>query len=121
MSERTVNGVEHNNNQRDDDNIRRVHVLLASAASVPYEGKMPAVDLDSPAILIWLADGITPSDNDFEEPQSWTLKQAIEQAYEASKDHSKQPWIMAEGHIIDKNGITQIMSSLRTRREFDRG
>jgi hypothetical protein len=82
---------------------------------------MPAVDPDSPAILIWLAEGITPSDKDFEEPQSWTLKQAVEQAHEASKDHSKRPWIMAEGHIIDANAITQIMSALRARREFDLG
>jgi hypothetical protein len=80
---------------------------------------MPGVDPASPAILIWRAEGITPSDKDFEEPQSWTLEQAVEQAHEAAKDHSKRPWIMAEGHIIDANGISQIVSALRARREFD--
>jgi hypothetical protein len=41
---------------------------------------MTAVHIDAAAILIWLADGITPSDKDFEEPQSWTLEQAVKQA-----------------------------------------
>jgi hypothetical protein len=82
---------------------------------------MPAIDTNSAAVLIWLTDGITPSDKDFEEPQSWTLGQAAEQAHEVSKDHSKRPWIKAEGHIIDENGITQIMSALRAMRQFDRG
>jgi hypothetical protein len=81
---------------------------------------MPTVDPDSPAILIWLAQGVTPSGKDFGEPQSWTLKQAVEQAHEASKDHSKRPWIMAEDQIIDVNGIAQIMSALIARTAFDR-
>jgi hypothetical protein len=79
---------------------------------------MPAVDPDAQATLIWLADGIMPSDKDFEEAQSWTLEDAVEQAYEASKDHNKRPWILTEGHILDGSAIAQVMSGLRAMRQL---
>jgi hypothetical protein len=79
---------------------------------------MPAVDPDAQATLIWLADGMTPSDKDFAEAQSWTLEEAVEQAYEASKDHNKRPWILTEGHILDGSAIAQVMSGLRATKQF---
>jgi hypothetical protein len=69
---------------------------------------MPVVDPDAQATLIWLADGLTPSDKDFEEAQSWTLEEAVEQAYEAAKDHNKRPWILTEGHVLDGSAIAQV-------------
>jgi hypothetical protein len=81
---------------------------------------MRTIDPDAPAILIWLGGSIAPSDKDFEgSSQSWTLEQAVEQAYEASKDQSKWPWIMTEGQILDENGIAQVMSGIRAMRRFD--
>jgi hypothetical protein len=82
---------------------------------------MPAIDPDAPATLVWLADGIKPSDKDFEGSQSWTLEEAVEQAYEASKDHSKRPWIMTGGHILDESGITRVMSGIRAMRRRGTG
>ena len=79
---------------------------------------MPAFDPDAPATLIWLADGTVPSEKDFEAAQSWRLEEAVEQAHGASKDHSKRPWIMTEGRVLDESGITQVMSGLRAMRRF---
>ncbi|MFZ1011032.1 MAG: hypothetical protein WAN65_29610 [Candidatus Sulfotelmatobacter sp.] len=81
---------------------------------------MVSIDPDAPALLIWLPEGVTASAEDFHVTQSWTLEQAVEQAYEASKDHNKRPWIMTNGRILDENGITQTMSGLRAMRRFDR-
>jgi hypothetical protein len=76
------------------------------------------IDPDAPAILIWLPEGITPSDRDFEGNQSWTLEQAAEQAYNVSKDHNKRPWIRSDGRILGESEIAQIMSGLRAMRRL---
>jgi hypothetical protein len=78
------------------------------------------IDPDAPAILIWLPEGTTPSDEDFEGNQSWTLEQAAEQAYNVSKDHNKRPWIQADGRILGESEITQVMAGLRAMRRFNR-
>ena len=77
---------------------------------------MSPINLDAPAILIWLPDGVIPSDKDFDVHQSWMLTQAIEQAYEASKDHSKRPWIKTNGRILGATEIIQTMYGLRALR-----
>jgi hypothetical protein len=42
---------------------------------------MPSINPDLPAVLVWLPDGVAPSDEDFDVGQSWTLERAAEQAY----------------------------------------
>ena len=74
---------------------------------------MPTIDLDAPAVLIWLPNGIAPSDKDFDVDQSWMLEQALEQAYGASKDHSKRPLIKSDGRIWGEQEIAQALSGLR--------
>lgn len=74
---------------------------------------MPAIDLDAPAVLIWLPEGTIPSDKDFDLDQSWMLTQAVEQAHEAAKDHSKRPWIKTNGRILGPREITQAVYGLR--------
>jgi hypothetical protein len=64
-----------------------------------------SIDPDAPAFLIWLPEDVTASAQDFHLTQSWTLEQAAEQAYEASKDHSKRPWIMTEGVFSTKMAL----------------
>ena len=82
---------------------------------------MPSFNPDASAMLIWLAPGITATKKDFQGiSQSWTLEEAAEQAHEASKDHSKLPWIMTEDRILDQSGIAQLMSGLRAMKRFDR-
>lgn len=81
---------------------------------------MISIDPDAPAFLIWLPEGAVASAKDFHVTQSWTLEQAAKQAYEASKDHSKRPWIMTDGRILDENGIARVMSGLRATRRIDR-
>jgi hypothetical protein len=79
---------------------------------------MPAIDPDASAILIWLAEGITPSVEDFAEEQSWTLEEAVEHAHEAAKDHNKRPWILTENQILDGSAIAQVISGLKATRRF---
>jgi hypothetical protein len=80
---------------------------------------MPAIDPDAPATLIWLPDGATPSADDFQNEQSWSLEEAVKQAYEAAKDHNKRPWIKSNGQILDECGIKQVISGLRAMGMFN--
>ena len=81
-------------------------------------GHMPAIDPGAPAILIWLAEGVTPSDGDFQADQSWTLERAASHAFYASKDRDNRPWIKSGGRILDQNEIGQVMSGLRAMEMF---
>jgi hypothetical protein len=74
---------------------------------------MPVIDPDAPATLIWLPDGATPSEKDFQEAQEWTLEEAAKQAYNVAKDHSLRPWIRSDGRILGLGEITQVVSGLR--------
>ena len=74
---------------------------------------MPAIDPDAPAALIWLPEGIAPTDADFPADQSWTLEDAAKQAYEAAKDHTKAPWIKSGNRVLAKAQIDQVISALR--------
>jgi hypothetical protein len=74
---------------------------------------MPAIALDGPAVLIWLPDGMKPTDKDFDVNQSWLLEDAVEQACRASRDHSKRPWIKSDGRIWGEQEIALAMYGLR--------
>jgi hypothetical protein len=74
---------------------------------------VPVINPDATAILIWLQEGFTPTDSDFSSAQTWTLEEAVNQAYEAAKDHDKRPWIKSDDRILDQNQIGQIKSGLR--------
>jgi hypothetical protein len=85
-----------------------------------YCTEMPAIDPNALATLIWLPKGQSASPSDFDSQQSWSVAEAVKQAYGASKDHDKSPWIMTEGRILDENQIVQVMSGLRAMGLFDR-
>ena len=59
-----------------------------------------------------------PSDGDFAVSQSWTLEEAVEQAYNVAKDHDHRPWIKSDGRILGQFEITQVMSGLRAMSLF---
>jgi hypothetical protein len=60
-----------------------------------------------------MQEGVTPSDSDFSKAHSWTLEEAVNQAYEAAKDHDKRPWIKSDCRILDQSQIEQIKLGLR--------
>jgi hypothetical protein len=74
---------------------------------------MPVINPDASAVLIWLPEGVEPSDESFAQAQAWTLEEAVSQAYEAAKDHDKLPWIKSNDRIFDLQGIQQVKSALR--------
>jgi hypothetical protein len=79
---------------------------------------MPVINPDANAILVWVQEGVTPTDSDFSKAQAWTLEEAVNQAYEAAKDHDKRPWIKSDGRILDQTQIGQITSGLRAMGRF---
>jgi hypothetical protein len=74
---------------------------------------VPVINPDATAILIWLKEGLTPTESDFQKAQTWTLEEAVNQAYEVVKDRDKRPWIKSDGRILDQSQIEQIKSGLR--------
>ncbi|MFZ3178649.1 MAG: hypothetical protein WA156_00205 [Methylocystis silviterrae] len=95
------------------DSGSRTANLLAMLGVKQGYANMPVIDPDASAILIWLPDGITPSETDFPEGQLWTLEEAAKHASEASKDHSKRPWIKSNGRILGGSEIRQVMCGLK--------